>query len=85
MGVCPTAVACTHLASTCNRQELVQGSWEDLWCICLCGFFSVSKGLQGLGGWASTDRPSPSGHTLSRKCSACQPQARPAAMLLGPH
>lgn len=28
MGVCPTAAACIHLASTCNRGGLVQGSLE---------------------------------------------------------
>lgn len=84
MGVCPTAAACTHLASTYKQAGLVWGPWEDPWSIHLCWFFSVSKGLQRLGDWASTDRPDTPGHTLSRMCSTCQLQARLAAVL-GPH
>lgn len=87
MGVCPTAASCAHLASTCNRRGLVEGSLEGpLEHLPLLVLFSEQ-------GSSETQRPglhrqaSPLGHALSRMCSACQPQARPAAILgvpLGP-
>lgn len=77
MGVCPTAVACTHLASTCNEQRLVWGSPKHSSLLVL----SLEQGS------AETQRPGQHRqaqtprHALSRMCSACQPWARPAAKL----
>ena len=83
-GVCPAAAACTeHLASTYNRQGLVGGSQGGPLEHPPLLFLSSEQGSARLRGRASTDRPDPPGHALSRMCSACQPQARLAA-ILGP-